>query len=72
MCDSQPISASAEIIKNNFIYVLNGIAHALKKQENIGRELSISMLEMLSVHGYPVRGRTVRYMATVNPVRRLE
>lgn len=30
------------------------------------------MLKFESAHGYPSHGRTVRYMATVNPVRHLE
>lgn len=30
------------------------------------------MLKLESAHGYPFHGRTVRYMATVNPVRWLE
>jgi hypothetical protein len=30
------------------------------------------MLKFESVPGYPFQGRTVRYMATVNPVRHLE
>lgn len=30
------------------------------------------MLKFESAHGYPFHGRTVRYMATVNPVRKLE